>query len=113
MLSPTRAVGSLAPRDAALARLDVLPTIDGIEPGLWEIGRLEAEGVRVFNGRHALLTTHDKLQTSHVLSAAAFPIHARRMSALPGRRGARASVVVKPRFGSSGRDVCSARTGLR
>jgi hypothetical protein len=87
MLSPTRAIGSLASGDAALARLDVLPTIDGIEPGLWEIGRLEAEGVRVFNGRRALLTTHDKLQTSPFSTPRACRIHARRTSPLFGSTG--------------------------
>ena len=116
MLSPTRAVGSLAPGDAALARLDVLPTIDGIEPGLWEIGRLEAEGVRVLNGRHALLTTHDKLQTSRVLDAAGLP-HPRTTHVVDPPAGAELEppVVVKPRFGSWGRDVllCENRSQLR
>ena len=112
MLSPTRAVGSLAPGDAALARLDVLPTIDGIEPGLWEIGRLEAEGVRVFNGRHALLTTHDKLQTSRVLDAAGLP-HPRTTHVVDPQGGAdlEPPVVVKPRFGSWGRDVLLCEDG--
>jgi len=106
LLSPTAAIGSLERGDAALARLDVLPTIDGIEPGIWEIGRLEAEGVRVFNGLRALLATHDKLQTSRVLSAAGLP-HPRTVHVVSARAGTTLEppVVVKPRFGSWGRDV--------
>ena len=43
LLSPAEALGRLGDGDAALARLDVLPTVDGIEPGAWELARLEAE----------------------------------------------------------------------
>ena len=92
LLSPTAAIGSLEPGDAALARLDVLPTVDGIEPGIWQVGRLEAEGIRVLNGLRTLLATHDKLQTSRVLAAAGLPHpshDARRRSTRPAR--ARAS----------------------
>ena len=60
--------GLLGPGDAALARLDVLPSLDGIEPGIWEIGRLEADGVHVLNRLRTLLATHDKLQTSRIAS---------------------------------------------
>ena len=49
MLSPDPRGRNARPGDAALARLDVLATVDGIEPGVWEIARLEAEGVHVLN----------------------------------------------------------------
>jgi RimK family alpha-L-glutamate ligase len=106
ILSPTAAIGSLEPGDTALARLDVLPTVDGIEPGILQIGRLEAEGVRVFNGFRALLATHDKLQTSRILTAAGLP-HPRTTHVIAARAGIALEppVVVKPRFGSWGRDV--------
>jgi RimK family alpha-L-glutamate ligase len=116
ILSPTAAIGSLAPGDAALARLDVLPTIDGIEPGILQIGRLEDEGFRVFNGLRALLTTHDKLQTSRVLAAAGLP-HPRTTHVVAAQAGTALEppVVVKPRFGSWGRDVllCEDRAQVR
>jgi RimK family alpha-L-glutamate ligase len=106
ILSPTAAIGSLGPGDAVLARLDVLPTIDGIEPGILQVGRLEAEGVRVFNGLRALFATHDKLQTARVLSNAGLP-HPGTTHVVAARAGTTLEppVVVKPRFGSWGRDV--------
>jgi RimK family alpha-L-glutamate ligase len=106
ILSPTAAIGSLAPGDAALARLDVLPTVDGIEAGILQVGRLEDEGFRVFNGLRALLTTHDKLQTARVLTAAGLP-HPRTTHVVAARAAAALEppLVVKPRFGSWGRDV--------
>src|SRR5580765_8434136 len=73
LVPPADALSLLGPDDAALARLDVLPTLDGIEPGVWEIGRLEASGIPVLNSLRALLATHDKLQTSRVLVAAGLP----------------------------------------
>lgn len=116
ILSPTAAIASLAPGDAALARLDVLPTVDGMEPGILQIGRLEAGGFRVFNGLHALLATHDKLQTARVLSAASLP-HPRTTHVVAPRAGSALEppVVVKPRFGSWGRDVllCENRAQLQ
>lgn len=47
--SPAKSLRLLGLRDAALGRLDVVPTVDGIEYGTWEIARLAAEGVRVLN----------------------------------------------------------------
>ena len=106
IVRPTMAIGRLGPGDAALARLDVLPGVDGIEPGIGELGRLEADGVRVLNPLRALLATHDKLQTSRVLAANALP-HPRtaHLIASGGSSPLEPPVVVKPRFGSWGRDV--------
>jgi len=106
IVPPTQTLGRLRPDDAALARLDLLPTLDGIEPGLWEIGRIETDGVQVLNPLRTLLATHDKLQTSRALHAASLP-HPRTAHIIAGRAitPIEPPVVVKPRFGSWGRDV--------
>lgn len=106
IVSPTGALSLLGPGDAALARLDVLPSLDGIEPGVWEVGRLEAEGVHVLNRVRTLLATHDKLQTTRALNATSLP-HPPTAHVLPGRATApiEPPVVVKPRFGSWGKAV--------
>jgi RimK family alpha-L-glutamate ligase len=112
---PTGTLGLLGPDDAALARLDVLPSLDGIEPGIWEIGRLEANGVHVLNRLRTLLATHDKLQTARRLHAASLP-HPRTAHLIAPREitPIEPPVVVKPRFGSWGRDVtlCRSRSEL-
>jgi [lysine-biosynthesis-protein LysW]--L-2-aminoadipate ligase len=115
IVAPTKTLGLLGPGDAALARLDVLPSLDGIEPGIWEVGRLEAEGVHVLNRLRTLLATHDKLQTSRILHAASLP-HPRTAHMIAPRAISpiEPPVVVKPRFGSWGRDVtlCESRADL-
>jgi RimK family alpha-L-glutamate ligase len=92
--------------DVALDRLDVLPGLDGIDGGLRSLGELEARGVRVLNPASALIGAHDKLVTARLLRGAGLP-HPRtwcvsRGSPVPSVDG---PVVVKPRFGSWGRDV--------
>ena len=82
-------------------------SLDGIEPGLWALGRLGELGVTVLNGRPALVKAHDKLETAAAL--------ARCRSACirepsRSRRGCRTPeleppLVLKPRFGSWGLDV--------
>ena len=115
IVPPARTLGLLGPGDAALARLDVLPSLDGIEPGIWDVGRLEAEGVHVLNRLRTLLATHDKLQTSRILHAASLP-HPRTAHIVAARAISpiEPPVVVKPRFGSWGQDVtlCESRADL-
>src|SRR5205823_11608807 len=72
-LSPGRALAQLEPGDVALARIDVLPSVDGIEPGLWALDELAARGVDVLNGADALRAAHDKLLTAAVLAEACLP----------------------------------------
>jgi [lysine-biosynthesis-protein LysW]---L-2-aminoadipate ligase len=105
-LSPRAALARLRAGDVALARLDVRRDVDGVEPGLWTLGRLAARGVRVLNPPSALLTAHDKLLTARELARAGLP-HPTTQLVLAGETppAVDGPVVVKPRFGSWGRDV--------
>ncbi len=106
VFTPAQALSRLGRGDIALGRLDVLPSLDGVEPGLWALDRLEAAGVTVLNARRALVAAHDKLATASALFAAGVPhprtVHVAPWLALPELE---APIVFKPRFGSWGRDV--------
>jgi RimK family alpha-L-glutamate ligase len=106
VLNPAQALTRLGRGDVALGRLDVLPTLDGVEPGLWALDRLAARGVTVLNARRALVAAHDKLATAHALFAAKVP-HPRTVHIAPWleRPELEPPLVLKPRFGSWGEDV--------
>lgn len=106
LLDPQSALRRLGPGDVALNRLDVLPTLGGVEDGLWIIGQLEAHGVRVLNTASALLSAHDKLLTARLLRSADLP-HPRTMRLTRAREASALAfpVVAKPRFGSWGLDI--------
>jgi RimK family alpha-L-glutamate ligase len=106
ILTPARALARLRRGDVALGRLDVLRSLDGIEPGLWALGRLEELGVTVLNGRPALVKAHDKLETAAALDGAGVP-HPRTVHVAPWPPTAELEppLVLKPRFGSWGLDV--------
>ena len=111
LVHPDEALQRLAPGDTAIGRLDVLPTVDGIEPGIETLGELRPRGVRVLNDVDALVAAHDKLLTAARLREAGLPHPAtthilRREDAA----GVALPVVVKPRFGSWGVDVLRCET---
>jgi glutathione synthase/RimK-type ligase-like ATP-grasp enzyme len=106
LVDPHRALTSLEPGDVALARLDVRAELDGIERGTGELERLAAGGVDVRNPPAALVVTHDKLLTARTLRLAGLP-HPHTTFISPALPAAipELPVVLKPRFGSWGRDV--------
>lgn len=106
VLTPAQALARLGPGDVALGRLDVLESLDGVEPGLWALDRLAAAGVSVLNGRRTLVAAHDKLMTAHALFDAGVP-HPRTLHVAPWlpEPELEPPLVFKPRFGSWGRDV--------
>ncbi len=106
VLTPAQALARLRPGDIALGRLDVLESLDGVEPGLWALDRLAALGVTVLNGRRALVGAHDKLATAKLMHAAGVP-HPRTVHVAPWLPVPELEppLVLKPRFGSWGRDV--------
>jgi RimK family alpha-L-glutamate ligase len=106
LMTPDEALEELESDDAALGRLDVLPTLDGIDDGMWALGALEARRVVVLNDSAALFATHDKLLTARLLRRAGLP-HPRTAHVRPDRPfpAVRPPVVVKPRFGSGGNGI--------
>ena len=114
-LTPDEALSIMRPGDVALGRLDVLPSVDGVEPGLEALRALEARGVTMLYGPEALMRAHDKLLTAQVLEAAGLP-HPETRLAVPGAPlpVVDEPVVLKPRFGSWGREVilCTDRRTL-
>jgi len=106
LVDPHRALTSLNPGDVALARLDVREGLDGIESGTGELERLAAGGVDVRNPPTSLVVAHDKLLTARALRLAGLP-HPHTTLLSPSLPAAvpELPVVLKPRFGSWGRDV--------
>jgi RimK family alpha-L-glutamate ligase len=115
LMSPRQALLTLGRGDVALGRLDVSEELDGPEEGLWALDRLADGGVEVLNGSKALLSAHDKLLTARLLRGAALP-HPRTilLRRLDERPDIDFPAVLKPRFGSWGRDVllCQDRAEL-
>jgi [lysine-biosynthesis-protein LysW]--L-2-aminoadipate ligase len=110
VLTPVEAFDRLGPGDVALARLDVLPTLDGCEAGLDLLRGLVARGVRVLNRPQALLRAHDKLRTARLLGRFGLPHPAtRHVRTIAELLAVEPPLVVKPRFGSWGRDVYHCR----
>jgi RimK family alpha-L-glutamate ligase len=111
VMTPHQALAELRAGDAALGRLDVLPTLDGVDDGVWALGALEARGVVVLNEAASLLATHDKLLTARLLRRHGVP-HPATGHVRNGRGIApiERPVVLKPRFGSWGREVYRCET---
>jgi RimK family alpha-L-glutamate ligase len=106
LLDPRQALALLGPGDVALARLDVREELDGIERGTGELERLAAGGVDVRNPPGSLIVAHDKLLTARTLRLAGLPhpqtahLSLELPAAVP-----ELPLVLKPRFGSWGREV--------
>lgn len=115
LLTPRHALLELRPGDIALARLDVREELDGVEDGLAELDHLSRLGVTVLNPPASLLAAHDKLLTARMLRRSGLP-HPRTTlvsESLPWP-DLEVPLVLKPRFGSWGREVflCRSRDEL-
>jgi len=111
VLRPRDALRMLQPGDVALGRLDVREGLDGIESGSIELERLSASGIEVLNRPCALVAAHDKLLTARALRLSGLP-HPHTWLIAEGMPAPAPElpVVIKPRFGSWGRDVVLCRT---
>lgn len=105
VLSPEDAAERVLPDDTVLGRVDVLPSVDGVEQGLAELAAAARRGARILNRPAPILQAHDKLLTARALAAAGVP-HPRTAHLWPGEQvPLEPPLVLKPRFGSWGVDV--------
>ncbi len=110
-LGAVEALSRVRADDIVLGRIDVLPTVDAVEPGLLTLLRLESRVRRVLNRAPALAAAHDKALTARLLRRAGVA-HPRTALLLPGAPPPpiEPPLVVKPRLGSWGVDVCRCDT---
>ena len=114
-LRTARMLGRLA-GVVLLGRVDVSRRLDGVGDSFWELRRLEQEGWPVLNPSRALLRCHDKLQTALRLHRFGLPHPRTALLRDPDVTPSFAGPwVIKPRFGSWGRDVerCGTEAELR
>lgn len=106
LVSGADALRTARPDDIVIGRLDVLPSLDGVEPGLLALLLLERRGTRVLNNVDSLLGAHDKLRSAAILTRSRLP-HPRTAAFTAAERvlPLRSPCVVKPRYGSWGQDV--------
>jgi RimK family alpha-L-glutamate ligase len=111
VVAPATARDELRSGDVAVVRLDVRPTLDGIEEGLAVLPALRARGVRIVNRSVAMRAAHDKLLTlRHLERAGVAHPRTRHVWTAAELRRLPLPFVVKPRFGSWGQDVLRCRT---
>lgn len=106
LLAPPEALHVLGRGDVAVGRLDVAGSLDGVEPGLDVLGYVEQRGARVVNRATALLNAHDKLLTARRLALAGVPTP-KTVFVRPDATTVPLPppLVLKPRYGSWGKDV--------
>jgi RimK family alpha-L-glutamate ligase len=106
LIQPAQLSGLAHAGDVVLGRLDVRPTLDGVEDGIWELRRAGRGGMLVLNRAPSLVACHDKLQTALRLSrlGVPHPVTAHVAWDTPPPY-VEYPVVLKPRFGSWGQDV--------
>jgi RimK family alpha-L-glutamate ligase len=101
--------------DVVLGRLDVRSTLDGVEDGIWDLRQVGRRGILVLNSAASLMACHDKLLTALRLRRLGVPHPATAHVAWDRPpKDVEYPVVLKPRFGSGGRDVwlCESRREL-
>jgi RimK family alpha-L-glutamate ligase len=114
VVRPEKAMVVALPSDIVIGRLDVRPTLDGVEEGLSELRELQRRGMTVLNPATALLACHDKLETAIRFSrfGVAQPptAHVDAGQALPTLPF---PIVLKPRFGSWGCDLLLCHSAIQ
>jgi RimK family alpha-L-glutamate ligase len=109
VVTPSEAMSRVHPGDLVVNRLDVSSSLDGVEAGLGGLRRLEHRGIRVVNTARAQRAAHDKLVTALHLHRAGIPHPDTRYLSVDAPSPLAPPLVVKPRFGSWGRDVFRCR----